>query len=68
MDACAPVITGVILRGKLYFWRWSGWQDLNLRSPVPKTGGIPNLPTPGYYVGVTNESRTQISLVHGQGL
>ena len=25
---------------------WSGWEDLNLRSLVPKTSGLPGFPTP----------------------
>lgn len=36
--------THTLLKYKQY--NLSGWQDLNLRPPVPKTGALPNCATP----------------------
>ena len=35
-------------------WKWSGWQDSNLRPPAPKAGAIPGYATPRkYFFSVT---------------
>ena len=48
--------------------KWSGWRDLNSRSPAPKAGGLASFPTPEQEFGASGAIRTLNSLLKRQVL